>query len=207
MTKDETSEYMLHHLARREIPPICAPSGRESVITQPSPGLTMKRPAFTKSRVSPGRAMARSPRSRSLADGGKVGAGGVAAAGAVEGVDALPHSVAVERRACGPAKPSDRRERLRPTDAREHDCRARQPRDLSLQRHHDRLGHFRQRRGETSIRDAPDRRVRSRHGIGRCIRSGKSEPRTGGNTGRNCPLGHQHWSTAALACRQVAPTG
>src|SRR4051794_35823627 len=58
--------------------------------------------------------------------------------------------MALERLAGGPAKPRDRRERLRPADAREDDRRARHPNDLSLQFDHD-LGRFRQKRGEALL--------------------------------------------------------
>ena len=80
------------------------------------------------------------------ADGGKSWAHGRSArAGAVEGVDAFPHGVALERRPRRPAKPRDRRHRLRPADARENDRQSWKQDNLSLQCGHD-LG--RVRKGE-----------------------------------------------------------
>ena len=153
MTKDETSKYTITLPDGKSLQFVLPQEGK-SVITQPSPGLTMKGARPLRNLRSCLVGLWQDHQGRGLGRRRQeLGGGGVAAAGAVEGVDALPHSVALERRAGGPAKPRDRRDRLRPADAREDDRRARQPDDLSLQRHHD-LGRFRQRRGEACLRVA-----------------------------------------------------
>ena len=73
MTKDETSKYTI---TARQTGNRCSSCSRrrcKSVITRPSPGMTLSGPACTRSRVWPGRATARSPRSRSRPTAARAG--------------------------------------------------------------------------------------------------------------------------------------
>jgi sulfite dehydrogenase len=137
MTKDETSKYTITLPDGKSLQFVLPQEGK-SVITQPSPGLTHEggRPLRNFRSCVVGRWQNHQCRGLGRRRQ-ELGQGGVAAAGVVEGVDTLPHSVALERRLSAPAKPRHRRDRLRPADARENDRRARQPYDLSLQRNHD----------------------------------------------------------------------
>jgi DMSO/TMAO reductase YedYZ molybdopterin-dependent catalytic subunit len=126
MTKDETSKYTITLPDGKSLQFVLPQEGK-SVITRPSPGLTMKEPGLYEISGLAWSGYGKVTKVEVSADGGKSWAkAALQSAGAVEGVDALPHSVAVERRAGRPAKPRDRRDRLRPADAREDDRRARQ---------------------------------------------------------------------------------
>jgi DMSO/TMAO reductase YedYZ molybdopterin-dependent catalytic subunit len=104
---DQGRDIEVHdHLARREIPPICTSSGRQFGDYPAFAGADHERTRPLRNLRSclvglwqghQGRGFGRRRQ--------ELGGGGAATAGAVEGLDALPHSVAVERRAGGPAKP------------------------------------------------------------------------------------------------------
>jgi sulfane dehydrogenase subunit SoxC len=108
MTKDETSKYTMLLPDGKSLQ-FVFPMEAKSVITQPSPGLTMKGPGLYEisglawsgyGKIAKGRGLGR--RRQDL------GAGGAAAAGAVDGAHAVPDGVALEWRPGRLAKPRHR---------------------------------------------------------------------------------------------------
>ena len=96
----------------------------KSFITSPSPGLVLKGPGFYEISGIAYSGNGRIAKVMVSADGGKSwGAGRAAGAGAAEGVHALPHAVALGRRAGDAAKPRLGRSRQRAADARARSSR------------------------------------------------------------------------------------
>ena len=117
MTKDETSKYT-DLLASGKSLMFTYAMEVKSVITVPSPGLALKGPGLYE--IS-GLAWSGSGK---IAQGGSLrrrradlGGGGLDRADAVEGADAVPHGVAMERRAGRAQEPRHRRDRRAPADA------------------------------------------------------------------------------------------
>ena len=150
MTKDETSKYTILLPSGKSLQ-FVFPIETKSVITHPSPGLTLKgcRPLrdFGPRLVGlrqdqPGRGLGRRRK--------KLGSGGAAGAGVAKGADPVPHTVALGRRPGGAAEPRDGRFRVCPADACRVDRRTRHQDVLSLQRHHQ-LGDRRARGGPACL--------------------------------------------------------
>ena len=142
MTKDETSKYTITLPDGKSLQFVLPQEGK-SVITQPSPGLTMKGPGLYEISGLAWSGYGRITKVEVSADGGKSWAGAALQPPVLS--KALTRFRIPWRWNGGPArpaKPRHRRDWLRPADAREDDRRARQPDDLSFQCHHD-LGRFR----------------------------------------------------------------
>jgi sulfane dehydrogenase subunit SoxC len=103
ITRDETSHYTML-LQDGKAWQFYYPQDVKSVIARPSPGLTMKGPRFYQ--VS-GLAWVGSPRSKSPPMAARAGRGGIAAAGAPDCGDPLPHGLALGWRIGHAAKPRD----------------------------------------------------------------------------------------------------
>ena len=135
MAKDETSKYTVL-LPDGKAWQFVFPMEVKSIITHPSPGLTLKGPGFYE--IS-GLAWSGKGRIRQVevsADGGKSWtAGGAAGAGAVEGTLPLSRRLAVERRPGTAAKPRHRRYRHGAAHARAVRRGPRAARAIPLQCH------------------------------------------------------------------------
>jgi sulfane dehydrogenase subunit SoxC len=118
MTKDETSKYTMLLPDGKSLQ-FVFPIETKSVITQPSPGLTMKGPGLYEISGLAWSGYRAINKVEVSADGGRSwGSGSITATGPVDGANAVPHGVALERRASGPAKPRHGRYRLCSADAR-----------------------------------------------------------------------------------------
>lgn len=156
MAKDETSKYTVL-LPDGKAWQFVFPMEVKSIITHPSPGLTLKGPGFYE---IAGLAWSGKGRIRQVevsADGGC--ARRAAGAGAAEGAHALPRCLAVERRSRRAAKPRHRRDRHGAAHARAIRGAAGLARAVSLQRHRQ-LAHRRQRGGEQCVCVIASQRVR-----------------------------------------------
>ena len=137
MTKDETSKYTILLPTGKSLQ-FVFPLEAKSVITHPSPGLTMRGPGLYE--ISGARLVRLRQDRQGRGVGGRrqeLGRRRPAGAGAVEGADAVPDAVAVGRRARHAAEPLHRRDRLRAAEPRAAHRAARRPRQLPQQHDHE----------------------------------------------------------------------
>ena len=151
MTKDETSKYTILLPSGKSLQ-FVFPIEAKSVITHPSPGLTLNGAGLYEISGLAWSGYGKISRLEISADGGKSWALAAAAgAGVAKSADPIPHTVAMGRRPGGAAEPRDGQLRVCPADARRVDRRTRHQDFLSLQRHNQ-LGDRRARGGPACLR-------------------------------------------------------
>ncbi len=135
MTKDETSRYTDLQADGKSLM-FTYPMDVKSVITRPSPGVTLREPGIYEVSGIAWSGHGTIKQVEVSADGGQTwAAAALCCSGAATGPDALPHRLEVERGSHRAEEPRHRRQRCGPANARRPGRRAWHQRHLPLQRH------------------------------------------------------------------------